>query len=207
MAFVLAFAASSEVRADEQFGPSSLVSQMLICDGPAKVPILFSSAFVAIRGITDGSSRSWLHDTREENLYLVTVGTASFAHVACGPVIHAANGNYGHAALSLGLRGGLPAAAFAITYGVFAATKNPGDTFGKDDTSILVGSFSVGAAILAGFALDYTLLGFPEDARRRTAREREQERASPQKSAWQPQLMPLVAPSPSGVTIGVAGAL
>jgi hypothetical protein len=74
----------------------------------------------------------------------------------CGPAALLGYKQYGNASLSLGLRVGLPAAAFAVTYGLYRGRDNRGD-FG-DATSDIVGSTAIGAAIVGGFVLDYLLL-------------------------------------------------
>lgn len=175
--------------------PGSTISQMATCDAVGKVPLLFASIFVGVRGIADGFSRSLLRTRREENLYLVTAGTASFAHMLCGPAVHFGHENYTKGFQSLGLRTGLPLAAFALTYGVHALTAEPGDVFGKTSTSVIFGSISVGAAILAGFALDYTVL-----ARLPATKATSKTNVT---TGW----APTVFPTERGVALGVFGAL
>jgi len=136
-----------------------VVSTMATCDAVAKMPPLLMLAGFGVRGIgtaITGGSSPFIRAGREEGLFLASLGTASVGHALCGPAALLGYKQYENASLSLGLRLGLPSAAFVVTYGAYRSRANRGD-FG-DAPSDVIGASTIGIAIMGGFVLDYLLL-------------------------------------------------
>ena len=91
------------------------------------------------------------------------------------------------AALSLGLRAGLPATFFGATYGLYRARAD-GRAFGQSPVDV-IGTTAAGLALVGGLLFDYMLLR-PPGARKQAVR-----------------LGPFVLPASDSLLIGVGGAL
>jgi len=163
---------------------------MVTCDLISKMPPLFTLAYFARRsvaGLIFDNSTTFFRSSAEERFFLATAGSAAIGHALCGPVMFAGRKDAPRAALSLGLRVGLPATFFGATYGLYRA-RDDGRAFGQSPMDV-IGTTAGGLALVGGLLFDYMLLR-PSGAPRGTFR-----------------AGPFVMPTSESLLIGVGGAL
>lgn len=168
----------------------SLAGPMVTCDLISKMPPLFTLGYFARRsvsGLIFDDSSAFFRSSAEERFFLAGVGSAAIGHAFCGPVMFAGRKDAPRAALSLGLRVGLPATFFGATYGLYRA-RDDGRAFGQSTIDV-VGTTAAGLALVGGLLFDYMLLR-PPGARRQSVRPG-----------------PFVMPASDSLVIGVGGAM